>query len=291
MSDQAALAASVNPDKPVDLPGLENVMEIAPGVYSGGVPTGDAGFATLDAMGIRSVLAVDASTPDLERAHARGMRYAHVPIEYAGVSSDQRLHLAAALRDLPKPVYVHCHHGKHRAPTAAVVGLRAAGELDAAEGEDKLRRAGTSPNYPGLYRCVVSQGALPSAFFDDFHPELPEVNTPEGLAATMAEVDRAWYALQGVRANGWAVPPEHPDLVPAALAGQMEVHLRRLADSGDAHGLTGEDAAKYIELMRACADATERFEAALAAGDTKAAEHEYGVVKASCNACHVPYRN
>ena len=57
---------------PAEAPGLHNVVAYGPGLWSGSLPQGDAGFTTLRAWGIRTVISVDGAEPDLARAQAAG---------------------------------------------------------------------------------------------------------------------------------------------------------------------------------------------------------------------------
>jgi protein tyrosine phosphatase (PTP) superfamily phosphohydrolase (DUF442 family) len=103
----------------VSAAGLHNVFPITDKFYSGSCPEGEAGFGSLRALGVRTVISVDGARPDVELARKHGLRYVHLPIGYDGVPRQQALRIARAVRDLPGPVYLHCHHGKHRGPVTA----------------------------------------------------------------------------------------------------------------------------------------------------------------------------
>jgi protein tyrosine phosphatase (PTP) superfamily phosphohydrolase (DUF442 family) len=129
----------------VEAPGLHNVYRLTQGLYSSS-PEGDQGFASLRALGVLTVLSVDGVRPDIERAHKYGLRYVHLPIGYDGMPSQQALRVARAVRDLPGPVHVHCHHGKHRGPAAAAVARLCLDERCTVEDALAwLRRAGIDP--------------------------------------------------------------------------------------------------------------------------------------------------
>src|SRR5215510_11511668 len=66
--------------KPVDMPGLHNVIHVADRLFSGGAPEGDAGFDSLKKLGIKTILSVDGARPEVARAKQHGMRYVHLPI-------------------------------------------------------------------------------------------------------------------------------------------------------------------------------------------------------------------
>ena len=70
---------------------------------------------------MQTVISVDGAKPDLEAARKHGLRYVHLPHGYDGVPAPRGDELAIALRTLEGPIYVHCHHGKHRSPAAAGV--------------------------------------------------------------------------------------------------------------------------------------------------------------------------
>ena len=101
-------------DAAKDLPGLPNVLRVSDKLISGGVPDGDTGFASLQTLGVQTVISVDGARPDVERARKFGLRYVHLPIGYDG----GRARSGRASARLPgRPT--HRHHGKHRSLAAA----------------------------------------------------------------------------------------------------------------------------------------------------------------------------
>ena len=82
-----------------------------------------------------------------------GLRYVHLPHGYDGIDQRRARELAKAVRDLPGPIYIHCHHGKHRSPAAAAVACVGAGLLKPDRSLCVLNTAGTSTNYRGLYQA------------------------------------------------------------------------------------------------------------------------------------------
>src|SRR4051812_35836928 len=66
-------------------PSLTNAHRVTPKVLSGAEPEGDAGFAALRDLGVKTVLSVDGAKPDVDLAHEHGLRYVHLPIGYGGV--------------------------------------------------------------------------------------------------------------------------------------------------------------------------------------------------------------
>jgi hypothetical protein len=60
------------------------------------------------------------------------------------VPEDRIKELAKAVRELEGPVYIHCHHGKHRSPAASAVACVAAGLIAPQSALAILEAAGTS---------------------------------------------------------------------------------------------------------------------------------------------------
>lgn len=290
--DQAAQASDTDSTPAVALgditPGIHNLFAVAPGVFSGSGPEGAEAFDSLRALGVKTVVSVDGARPELDLAHERGLRYVHIPIGYDGMDREQELALAKALRDMPGPVYIHCHHGKHRGPTAAAIALIGLGEMTNAEAEAFMHEAGTSASYPGLWACAAN--AEPHHDHElDTVGELPEVQIVSGLIDSMVAIDKTWAKLKLVREAGWAAPADHPDLVPAAEAGMLADHFRVLLDDPE---MRLEDAA-FIGEMQLAANQAAMLEATLTdpAASAGARERAYQVVATSCKDCHDGWRN
>src|SRR5438094_7469150 len=57
-----------DPDGPIQLAGLHNVLQLSDKLYSGSVPEGEQGFRALVGLGVRTVISVDGARPDAETA-------------------------------------------------------------------------------------------------------------------------------------------------------------------------------------------------------------------------------
>ena len=137
----------------------EHLRLVAPGLWSGAAPVGDAAFAALAARGVRTVVSVDGPVPDAATAARFGLRTVHLPIGYDGVPDEAAAKLSAVMRlhgagKEGGGVFVHCHHGKHRGPAAAAICGRAAGRLSAFDALAYLETAGADPRYAGLWASV-----------------------------------------------------------------------------------------------------------------------------------------
>ncbi|MBU3729259.1 MAG: hypothetical protein FGM37_08445 [Phycisphaerales bacterium] len=292
----AAPVPSVDAAAPVDAPGLHNVVAFGRDVLSGSMPEGDAGFDSLKAWGVQTIISVDGAVPDLARAKSRGLRYVHLPIGYHGFDDARKLELSRAVRDLPRPVYIHCHHGKHRSAGAAGTVTVTLGWLTPDQAVARMKVAGASPSYTGLYRCTTEAVKVADAALDAADAGFPEVSRPAGLVKGMVAIDLTWDNLKAVQKAGWTVPPDHPDLVPAAEAGRLADTLRLLRDDEAVKARPVE----FQALMARNADQAQALEdllAKLAAGARPSAEDAERMsaiasqITATCKACHSAYRD
>ncbi len=289
---------SVADPAPRDFPGVHNVVAYHDGFLAGGAPEGDRGFDSLAALGVRTIISVDGSVPEVERARAHGLRYIHLPIGYNGFDEARKVELVRAVRDLSKdgPVYLHCHHGKHRAAGAAATVAASLGWMTPQEAVARMNVSGTAPNYTGLYACASDASPLDAGVIDAAPAVFPEISRPNSFVKAMVEIDEANEHLKAIAKAGWRAPADHPDLVPAAEAGRMADHFRVLGE--------GEKARSKPEAFRAMlADAAARagaLEESLlsgsgsggeAAGGAAKLSERFKLVAASCTECHAKYRD
>ena len=157
----------------IDAKNLLNLVQVHSKVVSGGLPEGDEAFEELQSLGVRTVISVDGMTPDVETARRYGLRYVHLPHGYDGVPDVRATQLAKAVRELEGPIYIHCHHGKHRSPAAASVACVAGGLIPKAKSLSILQLAGTSHNYRGLYESARQVKPLPAALLKNSNSSSP----------------------------------------------------------------------------------------------------------------------
>ncbi|MCA9259802.1 MAG: hypothetical protein KDA61_11410 [Planctomycetales bacterium] len=268
---------------------LPNAMQIAPEIFSGGQPHGDQAFAALQRAGFRTLISVDGATPDVEAASSHGLRYVHLPFGYDGIGSARRLDLAKALRDLPKPLYVHCHHGKHRSPAAAISGCRLLGLITPEQARRALAAAGTSPHYVGLFQAVANSTPLPPAEIDahavDFRATLPI----PAMAEAMVELEHEFDRLSLLHDADWRVPAEHDDLDPAHEALLVREHFAELLRTKEAARKQPE----FLVMLRHSEQTSAALEGLLRASvlDLEATRRQFQLLKADCKACHLKFRD
>jgi protein tyrosine phosphatase (PTP) superfamily phosphohydrolase (DUF442 family)/cytochrome c556 len=274
--------------QPVDLPGLHNVVRYADNLVSGAQPEGDEAFETLASMGVRTIISVDGSRPDVETAKRYGIRYVHLPIGYSGIDPERKAQLARAVHELPGPVYLHCHHGKHRSGGAAAAVAMALGMTDADTATARMKVSGTAANYTGLWACASETTPLSAADLAKAPAEFPSVYKTSGMVDGMVAVDVENDNVKSVEKVGWTSPEDHPDMFPAKASAGLERTLRALVDDGE----TMAKEAEFRELLLAAANAAKALDDAVKAGESpEALSAHFKKVGQSCKDCHTKYRD
>ena len=260
-------------------------------VISGSVPEGDEGFDTLAGMGVKTIISVDGAAPEVDKAAARGMRYIHLPIGYNGFDDDRRRQLVRATRDAMAdgPVYIHCHHGKHRSAGAAASIAASLGWASPQAMVDRMKVAGTAANYTGLYACASNSSPLDPDVIEAVPADFPSVWRTSDYVRGMVEIDEAFEHLKAIEKAGWKAPADHPDLVPAAEAGRLADLYRVLTDTDRVR----KEPAEFADLMRKSQEEASALEQLLSATtrDPARLSAQFKIVAASCKQCHAKYRD
>jgi hypothetical protein len=267
---------------PASKPAIENLRQLSPNLWSGGEPHDDAAFSKLAELGVRALVSVDGAKPAVDAAKKHGLRYIHIPIGYDGVDAEAQRALTRVVREVKGPVFIHCHHGKHRGPAAAAVMCLAAGDMNHAEAAKMMKEIGTGKEYTGLWHDVAAFKPLPA---NAKLPELVEVAEVGSLAVAMAQVGRAWDGLKLCQTAGWKTPKDHADLAPkhqALLVLEGFKESRRNLEYDD------PQMAKWLEEATVQA---EQLHQSLQAGRTADATRPYKALEAACMRCHEQYRN
>jgi len=264
---------------------VHKLLRLTGSLYSGAQPKTEQAFQALAKMGVRTLVNVDGATPSVELARKYGMEYVHVPIGYDKITPEQAAAFSRVMRERPGPIYFHCHHGVHRGPAAAAIALRESTHCSAEKSLEVLQVAGTSTNYPGLWRDVAAFKRLPD---DAVLPELHEVAQVSDFEAAMAQLDRTWDEMKLIQKAGFQSSEAHPDLDPHNVA-------RILAKSlSDSHELAPADLTQdelFARLMDESVEAGHDLLAAFESDDLEAAADPYNRVRRSCKQCHVEYRD
>jgi len=284
-------AVAAEPAEPIQAAPLHNVFKLEGGLYSGDAPEGDEGFRELQKLGVKTIISVDGSQPNVELAHKFGMRYVHLPFGYDGVPQARGLELAKAAQRAAAegPVYLHCHHGMHRGPAAVAIVCRALDGWSPDQADTFLKQAGTSPDYAGLFRDVKGFQPPTAEQLARLPANFPEHIKPGPLVDAMVAIDERFDALKAAQKAGWREIPGHPDLQPAQAAALLWEGFRELGrdpgiqkrgDNFTAKMADGEKAADA--LRKILGDPT---------GDTPARDTALQTMTKTCGACHKAHRN
>ena len=297
--------------EPINDCGLRNAFRLSENIYSGSEPNSAEAFGRLQAWGVKTVISVDGKAPDVEAAARHGLRYVHLPLHYKGIEAEILARLVKTFREMPRPFYVHCFHGRHRGPAAAAVGRLV---LDGVSRETALAEmrqwCGTSSTYSGLYGSIA-RAELPSpqqsASLDwDF----PSRHPVRAFRASMADLARCYDDLMLCKEQHWEASADHPDLEPAREAERMVELLRGISlleeirnSDADQRKWIANSLAAARDLAQAVSDVTDpsgpidaqadigSFDFFLGSEPDGRAQEALARLSSNCTACHRANRN
>jgi len=261
--------------------GLHNLYRVSPNLWSGSRPEGDTGFASLQSLGIKTVISVDGSVPEISTAEKYGLRYVHLPVGYDGIPRERALEIAKAVRDLPGPVYVHCHHGKHRGPAAAAaIRLCLDPDFTPEQAEAWMNQAGTDPRYTGLFELPKNLKRPTKDELDAVPSDFPAVARVANLTRSMVEIDGTWDKLKAAKNVNWPEPVKS-----AGDAVLLIEHYR------EAKRLPQPHSAEFAKFLAAAEAEAGTLEWALRRPDGKSADTAFVASQSLCQRCHGEFRD
>lgn len=288
----------MGPASPLKDSKLEVLFQLTDRIYSGSEPSTDEHFAELAKRGIQTIVSVDGAEPNLELATKHGMTYIHLPMGYGGMGREQTLKIARAMEIAKGPVMLHCHHGKHRGPSAAAVACMAEKKWTNDQAAQWLRQVGTSPSYRQMI-ADVQDFTLPTTDEKAAMPrELPSKVAPPPLVDSMVHISHAWEELAAI-----GKPPQAGTL---ATQAQLEhyaeeslqlkeqfVELARdpmiatLPEPFQAELKKSVDAATVLEASLQDLAKSDKLDTTKLADLPKL----HAAIGTSCKACHALYRD
>lgn len=278
---------------------LPNLIQITPNIYSGGLPEGPAAFQELQTLGIKTILSVDGAKPDLEAADLVSIQYVHIPHGYDGIPQKTIEQLAKAISVLPGPIYIHCHHGKHRSPAAAAAACKASGLMNSSQAERVLQLAGTSPNYKGLVRSVKDATRIPAQHLATVSANFPSTAQTPPLVDAMVELEHSFIKLQKLADSNWQhVAPNESDNLTTDYPHES-LMLREHFEEMLRLGSTNEQSNDYKEMLSASHQAAWRIEQMLhqtnrfsySETHVQALRNNWKTIQSNCIECHQAYRD
>jgi protein tyrosine phosphatase (PTP) superfamily phosphohydrolase (DUF442 family) len=267
--------------------GPNMLVHVAEGIYSGAEPKGAREFDAIAKLGVKVLLSVDGIRPDLKTASKFGLRYVHAPMSYGGMSDHVRGVLERLVAEGRGPIYVHCHHGKHRGPAAAAMLAMIAEQTDREGALSVMRQAGTSPRYAGLWRMV--RRFKPWAPGERELPHLVEAVESQTTASVMAGIDRVFDDLEERAEAGWSGESQPKVAEQAVLLGDGFRENARTLRS--AHTGNSVEVSDQLRLLQEATDLAYALEQDATAGDWASAQKKYESLAAACVACHRKHRD
>jgi len=261
----------------------QNFRSFGNEIYAGAEPDSLSDFVALKQRGVATIVSVDGAKPNLQLARRFGMNYVHIPIGYDGVNEDQSYSLVRVAREAKRPIYVHCHHGRHRGPTAAALICLEGGAVSVNRAQSLMNKSGVSKDYAGLWKSI---SAFESPSDGVQLPVLFETYPLDDLVSTMAKMDRILDGLKQSEAIGWQTPQHDPDQNPAQMALLIREWFHELArNPQEGHAVS------MLEQLHNAEKISRDLEHALKVGDSDAITRSFGELKQSCSQCHSSYRD
>ena len=201
------------------------------------------------------------------------MRYVHIPLGYDGIDRPQAHALATVMRTCEQPIYMHCHHGHHRAPAAAAMACVVTQRLSIPDALQVMKRSGTCPDYIGLWDSVrQAQPAAP----EESVVELVAVAQVDSMVEAMVQLDASLSELTNAG--------EQQQRAHAAL--QLEETFRELLRN---HELEGK--ADFAGRLTQAESLASKLRIAIQDKDQTQTRSLTKQLQANCRDCHAAHRN
>jgi cytochrome c556/protein tyrosine phosphatase (PTP) superfamily phosphohydrolase (DUF442 family) len=265
--------------KKVNAPDIANFYALTDRFFSGGSPDSEDAFRALAALGVKTIITVDGTKPNVELAHKYGMRYVHLPHGYDGIPAETAVKLVKAATTCAGPIFIHCHHGKHRSAAAAAVICESIAGWTPQAAEKWLKLAGTAPEYVGLYHSVRENHPPTKEQLAKVSTDFPESTEVSALVDTMVEIDQRFDHLKElVKASDTKAPSE------AVLLWEQIREAQRLPEAAK-HG------EKFMDKLEKSEQAARTLADVLKASPADDVRMAMDRVAHSCAGCHKEYRD
>ena len=276
---------------------LPNAVKLHEKVITGGLPADDAAFAELADLGVKTIISVDGAKPDVEAAKKHGLKYVHLPHGYDGISDERAKDLAQAVNELEGPIYIHCHHGKHRSPAAGAVACVGAGLITPEQSLGVLEMAGTSKDYAGLYDAARHAKEFEQDLLAELKTQFKPVVEVPPMAQAMVDLEMPFHHLQLLSENQWRAMKDHPDIIPAHEALILREHFTELQRTSESKSY-GTDFLNWLKSSETSAvelhtrlKSIEQSNLEKRAAAVKKIDQNLLQIKNDCRACHITVRN
>ncbi len=260
----------------------EQFLSLTPNIHSGSSPN-HSQLLVLAEMGIQTIISVDGPPPPEKYSHLEQINYIHIPVGYSTITDQQLSDIISAIRlsqELKTGVYIHCHHGKHRAPVAISAALRSMNMIDLETSLDHVKKSGLADRYKGLKQAIhdaVPGKSLPSP------RKLRKAYPPEDIIENMSHIDKLFKKLKSANKQNWPVTPDSNHEEIALLLEEKIRELKRIQ-----HDYIHEE----FETLRLHSEtSSKKLTLALQAKDYTAAQKNIQALSTSCKSCHAEFRD
>lgn len=261
---------------------LRNCIQVTESILSGAVPEGESSFRELQKLGVTTIVSVDGMRPQLDLARQYGIAYIHLPHGYDGIPEERKKELIKALSDSPKPIYIHCHHGKHRSPAAVASTCISLGWISSEQGKKVLEIAGTNPNFRGLIQSVENATPIDIRALESYHPKLVESAEIPPLVETMVAMDDLLDRL--TKQPKGSLQTESSIADSALLLSEHYTELFRIAKNNNSPP-------EYVQFLEAGERHSRSLESLLRRQSLDSAGEPLSRVKENCSQCHQKFRD
>jgi protein tyrosine/serine phosphatase len=154
------------------LPGLTKVGRVAPGIFRGAQPKSE-GYATLKAMGVRTVINLRTRHGERKAVEAAGMRYVEVPMSFWKDVDPAVVRKALSVMTDPanQPVFLHCTVGTDRTGVVAAVYRMEVEGWSEAEAEAEMEAFGFNGIWSQLKEFVRRYPGVREEVWDEVKAE------------------------------------------------------------------------------------------------------------------------
>ena len=161
------------------LPGLTNVGRVANGIFRGAQPERE-GFATLKAMGIRTVINLRTRHGEREAVEAAGMRYVEIPMSFWKDVDPAvvRMALSVMTDTASQPAFVHCSRGVDRTGVVVAVYRMEVDGWSEAEAEAEMEAFGFHEVWFQLKKFVRQYHEVQGEVQEEVHEEVRALDGP-----------------------------------------------------------------------------------------------------------------
>jgi protein tyrosine/serine phosphatase len=107
--------------KAIEKSGLPNLHKVNDNLYRGAQPEKE-GYAELAELGIKTIVCLRESDPDLKAIKGSKLECVHIPMKTWNPTHEEAVEFLKVVADKSKqPIYVHCKHGSDRTGTMCAI--------------------------------------------------------------------------------------------------------------------------------------------------------------------------